>query len=201
MKRIIIIAIAIFCMHAIHAQRPGGKSDAGNNLRTEVQSKVRTILSELALRDKNKEKEVGAIITKQLTTLHKLQAAYDKTVKFAKDSMNEDKREHVLINVGNRRLAGLYKSHFVFEAELSSCLTSDEVEQVKEVMTGKELPKRLKALEARHPSLPEQQKRYVIEMLKAAREYALDTINEADKQLCFDEVLQEIERYITEKEQ
>lgn len=192
MKKIMMLIVATFCLCAAYAQRPAGKPMSDEKTQSEVQTKVRTILTELSLKDKQKSKALEAVLKKRLMSLYKIQAAYEKTVKFATDSMDEDRRAHIIQNVGNRRMANLHKEHFVFEAELRACLEGEEVEQVKEIMTAHEFSKHINALPTTLPNFTETQKKYAIERLKAAREYALDTISPAAILQCFDEAMSEI---------
>jgi len=155
------------------------------------------ITDKLGISDQQKAQNVTNIIANRYFMLNDIHDEYKNKVKFAKDSLPAEKKNHVIENVGYKRDAELYKHHFELEANLSNYLDDKQIEQVKDGMTFGVVDVTYNAYCDMIPSLKEEEKIQIKAWLKEAREFAMDAESSNKKHEWFKKYKGRINNYLS----
>lgn len=156
---------------------------------TTIENRVSDILKALGLSDAGKSNTVHDILVAQYHELRVRDATIDTRLKV----------DHKEVNYANRaeQLAIQSKPlHEQFLAKLGSVLTPDEVEKVKDLMTYNKVKVTYDAYCAIIPGLADSEKVKILELLKAAREEAVDGGNAPEKSAIFQKYKDQINGYL-----
>src|ERR1039457_905112 len=156
---------------------------------TTIENRTADILKALNLADAGKSSAVHDVLVSQYHELRVRDAAIDTRIKV-------DGKE---VNYANRatQLAVLSKPlHDQFLTKLAASLTPEQVEQVKDLMTYNKVKVTYDAYCAIVPGLNDAEKAKILELLKAAREEAMDGGNAPEKSAIFQKYKDQINSYL-----
>ena len=151
-----------------------------------IKGRAQKIVDALGISDDLRAENVRNIIANRYFLLNDIHTEYDKTVKFAKDSLQGKERDKVRQEAANRRDAELYKHHFELQTALSTYLNEEQIEAVKDGMTYGRVQRDYKAQCEMIPSLTPEERAQVLLWLKEAREFAMDAGDSKQKHAWFD---------------
>jgi hypothetical protein len=197
MKRTLFTVTAILL--AVSAWAANEKSlTTDTNLTTEqieasytraIEGRTADILKVLALSDTNQSARVHDIIMTQYRALRAWHDANDPKLKAVKGDTNA---------VAQIR-SSLKVVHDQFIAGLSANLTPEQVEQVKDKMTYGKVQFTYKGYLVEYPDLNDAQKQKVLELLKEARELAMDGGSAEEKSDIFNRYKGKINNYLSKQ--
>jgi hypothetical protein len=156
---------------------------------TTIENRVVDILKALNLTDAAKSNAVHDVLVAQYHELRVRDAAIDTRLRV-------DGKE---VNYANRaeQLAVLSKPlHDSFLAKLAASLTPEQIEQVKDLMTYHKVKVTYDAYCAIVPGLTDADKAKILELLKAAREEAVDGGSAPEKTAIFQKYKEQITAYL-----
>jgi len=190
MKRNILICLLTLLTCATFA--------AGTNLTPEqaeakytkaIEGRTADILKILNLSDTNKITRVHDIIIAQYRALNAWHDANDPKLKAAKSDTNAVAQIHV----------SLQAIHDQFLAKLAENLTPEQVDAVRDKMTYGKVQFTFKGYMVEYPNLPEAQQQKVLELLKEARELAMDGGSAEEKSAIFNKYKGKINNYLSKE--
>ena len=161
------------------------------------------ILDALNLNNPEKETKVRGILAAQFKALNAWHAENDSQIKAlwtefnqARSQQNETNADAALV-----KLDGVYASfkpqHDKFLSELSSVLTPEQVESVKDSLTINKVKVTFNAYGEIFHGLTAEQNAFILKNLKAAREEAIDAGPMTEKSAFFKKYKIKIEAYLT----
>lgn len=156
---------------------------------TTIENRVVDILKSLNLADSAKSKAVHDVMVAQYHELRVRDAAIDTRLKVDGKEVNYANREAQLA-VQSKPL------HDAFLAKLTESLTPEQVEQVKDLMTYHKVKVTYDAYCAIVPGLTDAEKAKILELLKVAREEAMDGGNAPEKSEIFQKYKNQINSYL-----
>jgi hypothetical protein len=154
-----------------------------------IEGRTADILKILALSDTNKIVKVHDTIIAQYRALNAWHDANDPKLKAAKADTNAVAQIH----------ASLKAIHDQFLARLAENLTPEQVEAVKDKMTYGKVQFTFKGYLVEYPTLPEAQQQKVLELLKEARELAMDGGSSEEKTAIFNKYKGKINNYLSKE--
>jgi hypothetical protein len=154
-----------------------------------IEGRTADIVNVLELSDTNRSARVHDIILAQYRALRAWHDVHDPKLKAAKDDTNA---------VAQIR-SSLKLLHDDFLAGLSACLTPEQVESVKDKMTYGKVQFTYAGYLAAYPDLPEPQKQRIRELLKEAREQAMDAGSADEKTAIFQRYKGKINNYLSKQ--
>ncbi len=156
------------------------------------------IVNGLELNDEVKEAVVTEIIAKQYQNLSKLQDGRDaKIEELKKSDLSEEKQNKKIEKVKSKSEKAINKLHKSYVKQLSSELTEEQVDGVKDGMTYGVLPKTYAAFLEMIPSLTKEEQDYIYNNLKEAREHAMDGGSSKEKHAWFGKYKGRINNYLS----
>lgn len=199
MKKFILITIAIatatllFTGSSSAAKKKNGESQANlspeqmeANYTKAIEGRTAKILGALALSDANKAAKVHDIVIAQWRALRAWHDANDPKLKAAAKS-NPEQAAQIR--------ASLKSLHNEFLAKLATQLTPAQIETVKDEMTYNKVRVTYDAYCEIIPTLTDAQKAKVMELLKEAREEAMDCGSAGEKSAVFKRYKGKINNY------
>jgi hypothetical protein len=154
-----------------------------------IENRVGDIVKALGLADAAKAAEVHDILVAQYHDLRVRDAAIDTRLTVNGKPVNYANRAE--------QLAILSKPlHDQFLAKLNAVLTPEQVEKIKDLMTYNKVKVTYDAYCAIVPNLTDEEKAKVLELLKAAREEAIDGGNAPEKSAIFQKYKDQINQYL-----
>ena len=156
---------------------------------TTIENRVVDILKTLNLADEAKSNAVHDALVAQYHELRVRDAAIDTRLKVDGKEVNYENRATQLA-VQSKPL------HDQFLAKLSASLTPEQVEQVKDLMTYNKVKVTYDAYCAMVSGLTDAEKAKILELLKAAREEAMDGGNAPEKSAIFQKYKDQINSYL-----
>jgi len=154
-----------------------------------IQNRVGDILKSLNLSDAGKREVVHDILVSQYHELRVRDAAIDTRLKVDGKEVNYSNREPLLA-VQSKSL------HEQFLAKLNTLLEPEQVEQIKDLMTYNKVKVTYDAYCQIVPGLTDLEKAKILELLKQAREEAMDGGNAPEKAEVFQKYKEQINRYL-----
>lgn len=155
------------------------------------------IVSTLGITDSAKYKRVVDVLVNQYATVGRLQDVADSTVKALRlERLGKEELEVQIRAFQNDRDAKLYNQHTLFQAQLQTELTPDQIEGVKNGLTYNVLNVTYKATLEMIPTLKEEEKRQIWAWLLEAREHAIDASSSDAKHGWFGKYKGRINNYL-----
>jgi len=154
-----------------------------------IEGRTADILKVLELSDTNRSAKVHDVIIAQYRALRAWHAANDPKLKAAKGDTNA---------VAQIR-SSLKSLHDEFIAKLSANLTPEQVEKVKDKMTYGKVQFTYAGYLASYPDLADQHKQKILELLKEAREEAMDAGSAEEKTAIFQKCKGKINNYLSQQ--
>ena len=156
---------------------------------TTIENRVVDILKTLNLADEAKSNALHDVLVAQYHELRVRDAAIDTRLKVDGKEVNYENRAAQLA-VQSKPL------HDQFLTKLAASLTPEQVEQVKDLMTYNKVKVTYDAYCAIVPGLNDAEKAKILELLKAAREEAMDGGNAPEKSAIFQKYKDQINSYL-----
>ena len=187
----IIIAAVFFARGAAAQMSTPAVTDAEKEAfyATTIENRVTDILKALNLADAAKSNAVHDILVTQYHDLRVRDAAIDTRLKVDGKAVNYANRAPLLA-------AQSEPLHDQFLAKLAESLTPEQVEQVKDLMTYHKVKVTYDAYSVIVPGLTDGEKAKILELLKAAREEAIDGGSAPEKSAIFQKYKDQINAYL-----
>jgi len=194
---ILILLLTFSSVTAIFAQNnPVNDKDAYVKMITGRSAKI---VANLGITDAKKTEKVTVIIRDQYSNLNDIYAARDIRVKAIKEKNKDNKVERDSALAKDSRVveASLAKLHKKYISKLSTQLTDEQVELVKNGMTYNVLPITYKAYQEQILTLTDAQKKQILIWLTEAREHAMDAESSDKKHAWFGKYKGRINNYLS----
>jgi hypothetical protein len=188
-KIIPIAAVVLLSIAAFAADTNSTPEQVEAKYTADIEGRTANILKVLALADADKTAKVHDVIIAQYRAL---KAWHDENDAKLKTSAKDPKA------VAQIR-ASLKTVHDAFLAELSTSLTPAQVEQVKDKMTYGKVQFTFAGYLAAYPNLPEEHQQKILELLKQAREEAMDGGSAEEKTVVFQRYKGKINNYLSKQ--
>ena len=194
-KILILIALAALAISsaaakdkaAVETNLPPEQVEA--NYTKAIEGRTADILKILALTDADKNAKVHDAIITQYRALNAWHNENDAKIKAAKADTNA---------VAEIR-ASLKTLHGEFLSKLAENLTPEQIEQVKDKMTYGKVQFTFAGYQAAYPNLPEVHQQKILELLKQAREEAMDGGSAEEKTAVFQRYKGKINNYLSKQ--
>jgi hypothetical protein len=182
------LAIAIV-FSASAAQTNATPAEAEAKYTAAIEGRTADILKVLGLADTNKSSKVHAIIMDQYRALKAWHEENDAKLKAAKGDTN-----------GTLQIrASLKVLHEKFLSSLADELSHDQIEAVKDKMTYGKVQFTFASYMSAYPNLAEEHQQKIIELLKQAREEAMDGGSAEEKTAVFQRYKGKINNYLSKQ--
>jgi len=188
-QNILICLFALLTCATFAAEKNLTPEQTEANYTKAIEGRTADILKILALSDTNKIVKVHDTIIAQYRALNAWHDANDPKLKAAKADTN------ALAQIQ----ASLKTIHDQFLARLAENLTPEQVEAVKDKMTYGKVQFTFKGYLVEYPNLPEAQQQKVLELLKEARELAMDGGSSEEKTAIFNKYKGKINNYLSKE--
>lgn len=163
-----------------------------------TEERASKIVKTLELSDSNKEEAVTQIIAKQYQNLSEIHDGRDAQIEALKSSgLSEEKQKSKTDKIKSKSDKALKKLHKSYLKELATQLNPEQIDGVKDGMTYGVFPKTYAATLEMIPSLTEEEKTYIYNSLKEAREHAMDAGSSHDKHWWFGKYKGRINNYLS----
>ncbi len=175
---------------------------AGREQRT-LEKHIRPVMAALNLNDAGKVAKVREILAAQFKALNAWHAQNDTQIKALWKQFNQARArlEETNADTALAEIDGVYASfkpqHEKVFSELSSGLTPQQVETVKDALTINKVKITFNAYGQIFHGLTDEQKAFILKNLKAAREEAIDAKAMTEKSAFFKKYKIKIEAYLT----
>jgi hypothetical protein len=186
-EKIIFAALLLMCRAAFAAETDSPEAEA--KYTKAIEGRTAEILKILALSDTNKAAKVHDTIIAQYRVLNAWHYANDAKLKAAREDTN------VVAEIRG----SLQTLHQQFLARLAENLTPTQIEQVKDKMTYGKVQFTYTGYLAQYPNLSEANKEKVLQLLKEAREEAMDGSSAAQKTAVFQKYKGKINNYLSQQ--
>jgi hypothetical protein len=164
---------------------------------------TRPILDALKLDDAGKEAKVRSILVAHMNALNAWHTQNDEQIKALWNEFDHarGKQDETNADATLAKIDGVYASikpeHEKFLSELSTVLTPEQVETVKDALTINKVEVTFQAYGEIFHGLTDEQKAFILKNLKAAREEAIDAGQMKEKSAFFKKYKIKIEAYLT----
>jgi hypothetical protein len=174
-------------------------SDSETVYTKSINDRAEKIVATLGIDDAKKSARVRDLIAGQYRTLRDIHDARDAKLAQAKESPGGDRTiaeawVKVARDTADRQLDA---AHRRFIARLSTELTPEQVEKVKDGLTYRVVPITYKRYLELLPTLSEEQQREILANLIEAREYAMDAGSSEEKHAIFGKFKGRINNYLS----
>lgn len=181
---VLLVAVLASGSISVSAQTNDGASlpalSAADREKATLEKHIKPILAALDLNETNKEAKVREILTLHFKTLSAWHAQNDAAIKvlWAEFNQARGKQNPTNADAALAKIDAVYASfkpqHDQFISDLSSMLTPEQIETVKDVLTVNKVKVTYDVYLQIFPKLTAGQKTVVLNNLKAAREEAID---------------------------
>lgn len=195
MRSIILLSASLFFVTIATAQAPQPEDQAAAYTKV-LQQRTAKIIAPIGIRDSVTAHKVQDIIIQQYRDLNAIHDGRKAKIKALKAGA-EKPDEATIQKIEDSANGQLKKLHDVFLAKLSTLLTPEQVDQVKDGMTYKVFPITYTAYQDMIPSLTSTQKDKIYDWLKEAREQAMDQGSSEDKHKVFGKYKGRINNYLS----
>lgn len=195
MKRMLLVVIAaLLATNLANAKEKEGEAAdqaelAEVNYTKAIEARTADILKVLALTDTNKIAHVHDAVIGQYRALRAWHDENDGELKTAKSDTN----------LVAKIRATMKPVHEAFLSKLAEDLTPEQVEQVKDKMTYGKVQFTFKGYLVAYPNLAEEHKQKIMELLKQAREEAMDGGSSDEKTAVFQRYKGKINNYLSKQ--
>lgn len=187
-QKIIITAIALLCVPMFAAETNHLMPEQIEaNYTKAIEGRTADILKILTLSDTNKIVKVHDTIIAQYRALNAWHDVNDAKLKVAKSDTNATAQIR----------SSLKTLHNAFLAKLGENLTHEQVDQVKDKMTYGKVQFTFNGYVSQYPDLSEEHKQKILELLKEAREDAMDGGSAEEKTAVFQRYKGKINNYLS----
>ena len=186
---IIMAAVATLSWATFAAETNSPSPQAEANYTKAIEGRTADILKILALSDTNKISNVHDIIIAQYRALNAWHDANDAKLKAARADTN----------AAAQIRASLTTLHDEFLAKLGKNLTLEQVDQVKDKMTYGKVQFTFNGYLSQYANLSEENKQKILELLKEAREEAMDGGSAEEKTAIFQRYKGKINNYLSKQ--
>jgi hypothetical protein len=159
-----------------------------------IEKRTADILTALALKDETKTAQVHDAIMTQYRALHDWQAANESKLKTLNKQKDDSAKEQVAQIMAARKAL-----HDSFVAKLGAVLTPEQVDIAKDKLTYNKLKVTYDAYCQIVPGLTETEKARMLELLKEAREEAIDGTSADEKSAIFKKYKGKINNYLSQQ--
>ncbi len=187
--KILIAAIALLSAATFAADTNLTPQQVEANYTKAIEGRTADILKILALSDTNKVAKVHDIIITQYRTLNAWHDANDAKLKAARTDTNATAQIR----------SSLKTIHNDFLAKLAENLSPEQVDQVKDKMTYGKVQFTFNGYISQYPDLSEAHRQKILEMLKEAREEAMDGGSAEEKTAVFQRYKGKINNYLSKE--
>ena len=195
-KTLFAIAATLLVMSALAAKEKSSVAETNPtpeqieaNYTRSIEGRAADILKVIELSDTNRSAKVHDVIITQYRALRAWHDANDSKLKAARADTN-----------AVAQIRGSLKSlHDEFIAKLSASLTPGQVEKVKDRMTYGKVQFTYAGYLAAYPDLADQHKQKILELLKEAREQAMDGGSAEEKTAIFQKCKGKINNYLSQQ--
>lgn len=182
--------IAISISSAVRAEETNAAPDDAQAKYTKViEGRTADILKELDIKNADTQARVHDIIIAQYRALNAWHADNDAKLKASKSDTNATAQIR----------ASLKAIHNDFLAKLAQNLTPDQIEKVKDKLTYGKVQFTYKGYLTQYPTLTEENKAKILDLLKEAREEAMDGGSAAEKTAVFTRYKGKINNYLSKQ--
>lgn len=162
--------------------------------------RAQKIVDGMTLNDAKKELVVRDLIANQYRSLNQIHEGRDADIEKIKASgLTEEKQNGKIESVKAAAEKKVDKLHKSYIKGLSKELSADQVDAVKDGMTYGVFPKTYTSYLDMIPSLKEDEKKYIYDNLKEAREYAMDGGSSHEKHWWFGKYKGRINNYLSDR--
>ncbi|MEJ5963109.1 DUF3826 domain-containing protein [Pedobacter immunditicola] len=200
MKNLLIALFLIFTATAVSfAQENKISADEKAAYLKVISLRADKIVVPLGIEDPAKAKKVSGIIRDQYNNLNDIHTVRDQQIKEIKTRYADDKAaaDHALAKVKKNAETALSKLHKKYIKQLSSNLTTAQIEMVKNGMTYNVVPITYKAYQQQILTLTDAQKSQILTWLVEAREHAMDAESSDKKHAWFGKYKGKINNYLS----
>jgi len=188
-KSMLIAVIALFSIAASAAETNPTPAQTEAKYTAAIEGRTADILKSLALADADQTAKVHAAIIAQYRALKAWHDENDAPLKAAAKDTNA---------VAQIR-ASLKTIHDAFITRLSESLTPAQVEQVKDKLTYGKVQFTFAGYMTAYPNLADEHKQKIMELLKLAREEAMDGGSAEEKTAVFQKCKGKINNYLSKQ--
>ena len=189
MRKIIIAALTLLSAATFAAETNATSAEAEAKYTRAIEGRTAAILKILALNDTNKIAHVHDAIIAQYRALNAWHNANDPKLKAARGDTNA---------IAQIR-SSLHTLHKDFLARLAQDLTPEQVDAVKDKMTYGKVQFTFRGYITQYPNLSEANKEKILELLKEARELAMDGGSAEEKTAVFQKYKGKINNYLSKQ--
>lgn len=192
---VIAIQLGIFAINPLLSAQPVLSTPPATDAEKEafyattIENRVADILKALNLSDADKSKAAHDILVAQYHELRVRDAAIDTRLRVDGKEVNYANRAELLATQSK-------PLHEEFLKKLGAVLSPDEIEKVKDLMTYNKVKFTYNAYCEIVPGLTDEEKAKILELLKAAREEAMDGGNAPEKSAIFQKYKDQINGYL-----
>ena len=187
--KFLIAAIALLSAATFAADTNLTPQQVEANYTKAIEGRTADILKILALSDTNKVAKVHDIIIAQYRALNAWHDANDAKLKAARTDTNATAQIR----------SSLKTIHNDFLAKLAENLSPEQVDQVKDKMTYGKVQFTFNGYVTQYPDLSEANRQKILEMLKEAREEAMDGGSAEEKTAVFQRYKGKINNYLSKE--
>ncbi|MDO3695296.1 DUF3826 domain-containing protein [Wenyingzhuangia sp. chi5] len=160
--------------------------------------RAQKIVDHMSLNNSEKELEVRDLIANQYRELNNIHETRDSKIhKIKVANYNKAKTTKIIDKIKSKADKKIKKLHDSYLKKLNKVLTDEQVDQVKDGMTYGVLPKTYTAFLEMIPSLTVEEKEYIYNNLKEAREFAMDGGSSKEKHAWFGKYKGRINNYLS----
>jgi len=188
-KTILIAAVALLTVAAFAAETNSTPGSTEAKYTAAIEGRTADIMKILALTDADKTAKVHDAIIAQYRALNAWHEENDAKLKASAKDTNAVAQIH----------ASLKTIHDAFITKLSENLTPEQVEKVKDKMTYGKVQFTFAGYMAAYPNLAEEHKQKILELLKQAREEAMDGGSADEKTAIFQKCKGKINNYLSKQ--
>ena len=195
----LVVAIFFALCVAVHAQTATNAESAEANYTRTITKRSAEIVAALALTEAGKSNRVQEILVGQYRALNTWHDQHDAEIKaLNKTGGDKEAAERAKTKVAEVQ-ATLKPTHDSFLTKLGAELTPEQVETVKDKMTYGKVQFTYKGFLQAVPDMTEEEKAHVLDMLKEARELAIDGGSAEEKTAIFGKYKGKINNYLSKQ--
>ncbi|HLX71288.1 MAG TPA: DUF3826 domain-containing protein [Verrucomicrobiae bacterium] len=184
-----VAVVVLLCPSIFAAETNSPSTQVEAKYTKAIEGRTAEILKILALTDTNKAANVHDIVIAQYRALNAWHDANDAKLKAARSDTNAVAQMH----------ASLKAIHDQFLDRLAENLTPAQIEQVKDKMTYGKVQFTYNGYLTQYPNLSDANKQKILELLKEAREEAVDGGSAAEKTAVFQRYKGKINNYLAKE--
>jgi hypothetical protein len=200
-KYLLCFAIALNVLMPVNAQDTSSEPHPDTAYTRVLIDRVNKFLPDILIQENDPDKyiRVRDIVVQQykdLANIHDTRDEYVKEIR-AREGLEKTVINRLVDSVKTAATVQLYELHAAYIGRLSSGLTLEQVDKVKDGMTYGVLPRTYQVYLDMLPDLKDEQKRYIYACLVEARELAMDRETSEKKHATFGKYKGRINNYLS----